>query len=207
MNAETISVSHCKYITHKEEILALNIPIKAEIDAIFYCPTSEQKKLTINNVTLVFSAPSKTSHGNCQITKYALSKNGTTDKYLWSSSTGNSCPRINENDYVSLYYLPNEFNKDLFFVNLTHFISKLNAGKFEVINRIPFYSLWFCTDCKEFRKAIQNSDFAVNSIGSSINDPFSISISSKKTPNIRWILQISIENTGLFINDVIKYVG
>jgi len=205
--AETISVSHCRYITVKEEILSLNIPIKAEVDAIFYCPTSKQKNLTLNDVILAVSAPSKTSRGNCQITEYALGKSDMTDKYLWSSSIDNVCPRINENDYVSLYYLPHEYNKDLFFVNLTNFISKLNASEFELISEIPFYSLWFCSDCKEFIKAIPNSEFVVNRIGSSINDPFSIYVSSKESPHIRWILDISIEKTGLFINNVIKYVG
>jgi hypothetical protein len=208
LSAETIlSVSHCKYITVKEDILSLSIPIKEEIDAIFYCPTSKQKELTLQNVWSAVSAPSKTSRGNCQITKYTLGKDDTTDKNLWSSSIDNTCPRINENEYLSLYYLPRDYNKDLFFDNLTNFISKLNANEFEKINRIPFYSLWFCSDCREFRNAIPNSKFVVNRIGSSINDPFSIFVSSKETPHIRWILHISVENTGLFINNVIKYDG
>ena len=207
MYAETISVSHCKYITTKEDILSLNVPIKEEIDAIFYCPTSEEQKLTLHDVALAVSAPSKTPRGNCQITKYALGNDDSTDKYLWSAAIGNACPRINENKYVSLYYLPSEYNKDLFFDNLTNFISKLNANEFELINRIPFYSLWFCSDCKEFINAVPNSTFVVNRVGSSINDPFSIFVSSKETPRIRWVLHLSVENTGLFINNVVKYVG
>jgi hypothetical protein len=205
--AETISVSHCKYITVKEYILSLSIPIKEDIDAVFYCPTSEHKKLTLQNVMSAVSAPRKTSRGNCQITQFALGEDDITDKNLWSSSTDNTCPRINENTYVSLYYLPSEYNKDLFFNNLTNFMSKLNANEFELINRIPFYSLWFCSDCKEFKNVIPNSKFIVNRIGSSINDPFSIFVSSSETPRIRWILHLSVDNTGLFINNVIKHVG
>jgi hypothetical protein len=206
--AETIlSVSHCKYITVQEDIFSLNLPIKEEIDAIFYCPTSRQKKLTLQNVMSAVSAPRKTFRGNCQITQYALGKDDTTDKNLWSSSIDNTCPRINEKRYVSLYYLPSEYNKDLFFDNLTIFISNLNANEFELINRIPFYSLWFCSDCKEFKNVIPNSNFVVHRVGSSINDPFNIFVSSKENPDIRWILHLSVENSGLFINNVIKYVG
>ncbi|WP_448567711.1 hypothetical protein [Thalassotalea ganghwensis] len=205
--AETISVSHCKYITTKEDILSLNVAIKEKIDAILYCPTSEQQKLTLHNVALAVSAPSKTPLGNCQITKYALGKDDTTDKYLWSSAIGNACPRINENEYVSLHYLPSEYNKDLFFDNLTNFLSRLNANELDVITRIPFYSLWFCSDCKEFINAVPNSKFVVNRIGSSINDPFSIFVSSKEAPHIRWILHLSVESTGLFIKNVVKYIG
>lgn len=208
LHAETIlSVSHCKYITDKEDISSLNLPILEEIDAIFYCPTSQEKKLTPQNVMSAVSAPIKTPHGNCQITQYALEKNDTTDKNLWSLSIGNTCPRINENEYVSLYYLPSEYNKDLFFYNLTNFISKLNTDKFELINHIPFYTLWFCSDCKEFISSLPYSNFVVNRVGSSNNDPFSIFVSSKENPNIRWILHLSVKKTGLFINNIVKYVG
>ena len=205
VKATTVTTSNCRYMGNQFKNSEYGLPEIINLDTMYYCPVDD-KKTSLKEVQFVLTKPIQTQNGVCYTKKYNITPKHQLRKLkgelLWAIPLNFSCPSIAKGNYISLEYIPVNYDPETFMIKMSLLLKKINIGSESVFD-IPFYNLWFCNICDRFINHFKSKKIIIRRVSSSMeNKNLSIIISSEVLPENRWILFLSNKKGELTIKKV-----